>query len=235
MSSDAASAHRRLLGMLDCVSERLKKPEDLTRPKNVTKFLHDLHGQINTMKELVRDLSPSIQQSRFAALSTRLAVHFFTERSMQRFCENVLDELIQETGATTGAFVLFDEKTSEVQIVAARSSGMESLSLDEHRISRTILSRILDGESSVLIDDAISEHDLGIEDSVRNLPLRSVLAIPLRVEDYLAGAIYLENAEVVGAFDELSRQLILEVGRLVTVYLDSAFRLNEEIRARQAI
>ena len=81
---------------------------------------------------------------------------------MHRFCENVLDELIQETGAITGAFVLFDEKTSEVQVVAARSSGMENLSLDEHRISRTILSRIREGESSVLIDDAVAKGYLAL-------------------------------------------------------------------------
>ena len=72
MSSDAASAHRRLLGLLDGVSERLENPEDLTRPKKVEKFLHDLRGQIDSIKDVVRDLSPSIQQSRFAALSTRV-------------------------------------------------------------------------------------------------------------------------------------------------------------------
>jgi transcriptional regulator with GAF, ATPase, and Fis domain len=221
--------------MLEGASAQLENPKELLQSKEAETHIVGLRDQIQTIKEMVRGLTPAIEQSRFAALSTRLAVHFFTERSMHRFCERVLDELIQETGARTGAFVLFGETASKVEIVAARNSGKESLPFEEHRISRTILSRIREGEASVLIDDAVSEQDLGIEDSVRKLPLRSVLAIPLRVEDYLAGAIYLENAEVVGAFDELSRQLLLEVGRLVTVYLDSAFRLNAEIKARQRI
>jgi transcriptional regulator with GAF, ATPase, and Fis domain len=86
-----------------------------------------------------------------------------------------------------------------------------------------------------LIEDALSDEKLGSEESIRGLTLRSIMAIPLRMEDYLAGAIHLENEATKGAFDEPDLKLLLDVGRLVAIYLDSAFRVNEEIAARQRI
>jgi transcriptional regulator with GAF, ATPase, and Fis domain len=51
----------------------------------------------------------------------------------------------------------------------------------------------------------------------------------------MAGAIHLEHEAITGAFDQQDLELLLEVGRLVTVYLNSAFRMNEEIAARQRL
>jgi GAF domain-containing protein len=116
---------------------------------------------------------------------------------MHGFCEKVLDELIQETGARTGALILFDRKSSEVDIVASRNADEESLPPGKIRVSRTILGQIRDGASSILIEDALSDAMLGSEESIRGLTLRSVMAIPLRMEDYLAGAIHLENEALI--------------------------------------
>jgi transcriptional regulator with GAF, ATPase, and Fis domain len=178
---------------------------------------------------------PAVYQSRLADLSTKLAVHFFTERSMNRFCEKVLDELIQGSGARTGAFVLFDPHTSEVKVVAGRNANREDLEVKKLRISRSILTRIQSGEPSILVEDALSDDRTSTEESVRNFSLRSVLAVSLQVEDYLAGAFFLENEAAPGVFDEKDRHLLVQVARLITVYLDSAFRLREEIAARRKI
>jgi transcriptional regulator with GAF, ATPase, and Fis domain len=240
MSSEVISSHHKLLGKVETLLGQIESPEptyakEISRSKKIGSFLNHLCSEIASIKEAVRDLSPVIQQSRLAELSTRLAIHFFTERSMHRFCEKVLDELIQETDAHTGAFILFKENCTEVQVVAARNNKRKSLPPDRLRVSRTILARILSGESSVLVEDALSDCRLSTERSTRELSLRSVLAIPLRVEDYLAGAIHLENEAVSGVFNEQDLELLLDVGKLVTVYLNSTYRLHEEITARHRL
>ncbi len=234
------SKHHKLIGITESILKQLEQPvpdlhNELGRSDTLEGFVKDLKADLDLIRATALSLYPDLQQSRLARLSTQLAVHFFTERSMHGFCEKVLDELIKETGARTGAFILFDRISSEVDIVASRNSKEEDLPAEKIRVSRTILGQIRDGASSILIEDALSDETLGTEDSVRGLTLRSVMAIPLRMEDYLAGAIHLENELTRGAFDEPDLQLLLNVGRFVTVYLDSAFRINEEIEARQRI
>jgi transcriptional regulator with GAF, ATPase, and Fis domain len=190
---------------------------------------------MTSISGLVLELAPAVRQSRLADLATRLAIHFFTEQSVTRFCDRVLQEVIKETRAQSGAFILFGRDPAEANIVAARDFKLGRVPKEDVRVSRTILAQIREGETSVLVEDARADKRFMGEESVEGLALRSVLAIPLRVEDYLAGAIHLENARAAGAFDEEDRQLLLALGRVVTVYLNSAFRLDEEIAARQRI
>lgn len=240
MSSEINSSYRILFEKVETLLGRLESPEpacaeEISQSKKIQSLWNDLLKEITSIYKVVEDLSPTIRQSRLAELSTRFAVHFFSERSMPRFCEKVLDELIQETGAHTGALILFKEKTSEVQVIAARNDKKQSLDQDKLRVSRTTLAQIQEGVSSILVEDALADNRLSDERSTEELSLRSVLAIPLRVEDYLAGAIHLENQSIPGVFDEADRELLLDVGKLVTVYLNSAYRLNEEITARHRL
>ncbi len=237
MSSETAASHRRLLELADNLLARLEcalPPSQPSDPNERAAFVDGLRGEIQLLKETAIHLAPVVHETRLADLSTRLAVHFFTERSLKRFCDKVLDELIRETGAQTGAIVFFNEHSSEVEVAAARSANQKDLDSDHLRMSRSILSRIRAGDS-VLVEDALADDQLGLEDSVRRLPLRSVLAIALRLESYLAGAVFLENEKRAGVFDEQDRALLTDVARLITVYLDSAFRLREEISARRKI
>ncbi len=172
--------------------------------------------------------------SPFADLATRTATHFFEERSSHRFSERVLDEMIAEVGAGSGALLLFRDPESEAVVMAARNDRKESIEHDP-RVSRTIIREIASGNDSVLVDDAQVDALLADEQSAQKLKLRSVLAIPLRFKDYLAGAIYLENQRSRGAFGTQDLELLRALGRLIAVFLNATLRLDEEIEARKRL
>jgi len=209
-------------------------PSELTYP-TFDRLLDELAGEVALLRERVEEGDSIKYQTRLAGIATRLATHFFVERSMPKFCERVLDELIPEVGASSGEVILFSTETSGAKVVAARDAKQQTLAADKLRVSRTILSRIRDGEDSVLVADAISDDGLRDEESVQDFHLRSLLAIPLRFQDYLAGAIYLENEHSADVFTEEDRELLLGVGRLVAIYLNAAFRLSDEVAARRRI
>jgi transcriptional regulator with GAF, ATPase, and Fis domain len=240
VSENLNRSYRGVLRRLRSLRETLeqseeKRQKDLTRSKPTQKLLTQLGESLELLERDFRELAPLVTQSRLADLATRLAVHFFVEKAMSRFCERTLDEIVAEAGAGTGAVVLFGATPAEARIVAARDAQGQSLSPEQVRISRTILARIVEGEDSILIEDALSDAALGRERSVQDLALRSVLAIPLRVQEYLAGAIYLENERLSGAFGEEERALLLGLGRLVTIYLSAFLRMDEEVAARRRI
>jgi transcriptional regulator with GAF, ATPase, and Fis domain len=194
-----------------------------------------IDGCVERLQGVLRQLPAALTQSRLAGISTRIAVHFFVEKSLNRFCARVLDEVIQQVGAGTGAFVLFRGDRAEAEVVAARDAHEKSLPPDKVRVSRTILARIVDGQDSVLVEDALADRRLRQVESVQDLSLRSILAVPLRVQQYLAGAIHLENETPTRAFGEQDLDLLLGVGRLVAIYLNAFLRFDEEVSARKRI
>ena len=194
-----------------------------------------LERKLGKLREDVSSMLPRLQlPSPLGDLSTRVATHFFNQRSLGPFSEKVLDELIAETGAGSGALLLFRPPHSEAEVIASRNNEKENMQ-EEPRVSRTVVSRIAQGHSSVLVQDAIEDDALGQEDSVQQLHLRSVLAIPLRFQDYLAGAIYLENQHKRAKFDVQDRDLLRAIGSLVAIFLNATLRLDKEIEARQRI
>jgi transcriptional regulator with GAF, ATPase, and Fis domain len=197
-------------------------------------ILGSFDSAITELEREVRSMSENVPDRSFVDLATRTATHFFVERSVYRFSERVLDELIAEAGAGSGALLLFRTPGTDAEVMAARNNRKESIAHDP-RVSRTIIRQIVDGTDSVLVDDAQVDELLAKEESAQQLKLRSVLAIPLRFKSYLAGAIYLENQYARGAFGESDRELLLAVGRLIAVFLNATLRLDEEIEARKRL
>ena len=175
-----------------------------------------------------------VLHSPFVDFATRTATQFFEERSAHRFSERVLDDLLAEVGAGSGAVLLFRSAESEAEVMAARNDRHQSIDHDP-RVSRTIIREIAAGNDSVLVDDAQVDELLANEESAQQLKLRSVLAIPLRFKDYLAGCIYLENQRASGAFGEKDLELLRALGRLTAVFLNATLRLDEEVEARKRL
>jgi transcriptional regulator with GAF, ATPase, and Fis domain len=232
-----SSSYEKVLESLESLRERVNalRPE---AAKSELRISPDILGSVDdtiaAIERDVRTIEKSGLETPFVDLASRTASAFFVERSIHRFSERVLDELIAEVGAGSGALLLFRTGNTEAEVVAARNDRKESIEHDP-RVSRTIIGKIAEGLDSVLVDDARVDELLAHEDSAQTLQLRSVLAIPLRFKDYLAGAIYLENPHESGAFGEPDRELLLALGRLVAIFLNSTLRLDEEIAARKRL
>ena len=219
-----------LLGPVHAKSEG--KPDDaITIEPDILASIVTVLGAV----EDERKKTPGgVLHSPFVDLAIRSASHFFVERSVRSFCEKVLDEVIAEVGAGSGAFLLFQTSETEARVMAARNDRAESVEHDP-RISRTTLREIASGNDSVLVHDARVDELLANEESAQQLELRSVLAIPLRFKDFLAGAIYLENQRASGAFGEQDLELLRALGRLIAVFLNVSLRLDKEIETRKRL
>ena len=226
--------------LLDELRELLDRvhAQSAGKPNDPITISPETLGSIETVLTSVEDelkqTRDGVLHSPFVDLATRSATHFFVERSVRSFCEKVLDEVIAEVGAGTGALLLFQTSETEARVMAARNDRGDSIEHDP-RVSRTILREIASGNDSVLVYDARFDELLANEESAQMLELRSVLAIPLRFKDFLAGAIYLENQRASGAFGEQDLELLRSLGRLIAVFLNASLRLDEEIETRKRL
>jgi transcriptional regulator with GAF, ATPase, and Fis domain len=236
--SEKGAAYHRVLSGLKGLHQQVHALSDSGLPQSPTtvapEILRSFDTAISELQDELETMGTGVLHSPFVDLATRAATHFFEERSVHRFCERVLDDLLAEVGAGSGAVLLFRSTESEAEVMAARNDRHQSIEHDP-RVSRTIIRQIAAGNDSVLVDDAEVDALLANEESAQQLKLRSVLAIPLRFKDYLAGAIYLENQRASGAFGEQDLALLRALGRLTAVFLNATLRLDQEIEARKRL
>jgi transcriptional regulator with GAF, ATPase, and Fis domain len=236
-SERGRSPYERVLHQLDGLHRRVSELSPVPARPGVAvspDILGSFDRALSELEREIRSMGANVLDSPFVDLATRTASHFFVERSVYRFSERVLDELVAETGAGSGALLLFRSPATDAEVVAARNDRKESVEHDP-RVSRTIIREIVQGHDSILVEDAQVDELLANEESAQQLKLRSVLAIPLRFKSYLAGAIYLENQHARGAFGEPDRDLLLALGRLIAIFLNATLRLDEEVEARKRL
>ena len=236
ISEEEGASYQKVLTGLKGLHQRV---HDLSaahqpRPSVAPEILQSLDAAITELEDELYTKGTEVLRSPFVDLATRTATHFFEERSAHRFSERVLDDLLAEVGAGSGTVLLFRSAESEAEVMAARNDRHQSIDHDP-RVSRTIIREIAAGNDSVLVDDAQVDELLANEESAQQLKLRSVLAIPLRFKDYLAGCIYLENQRASGAFGDEDLELLRALGRLTAVFLNATLRLDEEVEARKRL
>jgi signal transduction histidine kinase len=112
----------------------------------------------------------------------------------------VMDAVIQLTGAERGFLTLIDPDTGNLDLRAARNIEQETLQKKDLKISRTVVQSVIHNGEGVLTTDAQTDPRFSKHDSVIHLSLRSILCSPLNTRGRTIGVIYVENRAQSGMF-----------------------------------
>jgi transcriptional regulator with GAF, ATPase, and Fis domain len=133
------------------------------------------------------------------------------EPDQDRLLNKILDAAIEMMGAQRG-FIFLRERVrdgrDELKIRAARNFDQESLNNPEAQFSRSIVLDVLNSGQTQVLDSAQSHPLFRTKKSVREQKLRAVICSPLRVDESIDGAIYLDNREADRAFAEPEQMLL---------------------------
>lgn len=142
--------------------------------------------------------------------------------ALNRFCDSLLDGLINATGAERGFILFYLPESTEADIIAARNFQTTHLSLSEYQFSRTLLRDLFQRGEPLLLEDASHHQTYSKEKSIVNLQIMAVLAAPLKQGNRTVGAVYLENNRIPGAFDETDFKLVESAAQFAIFYLQHA-------------
>jgi len=112
----------------------------------------------------------------------------------------LVDEAVRLFGAERGFLVTLRTEAPGFEVQVARSLDREPVSNPDRKLSRTVLTRGIEGEG--LFSEDAQEGELGAAQSVADLRLRSVLCMPLRVGDRVLGCLYLDHRFQAKVFSE---------------------------------
>jgi adenylate cyclase len=157
----------------------------------------------------------------------------------------VMDTVIQLTGAERGYIVMKNRETDELdQFRVARGLDAEILSgqkqtddpsankkKNEFIVSKTIVNDVANTGEPVLTDNASTDERYQGQQSIVGFALRSILAVPLKVRGEVIGVVYCDNRVLSGLFQDNDRDILVAFANQAGVAIENA-RLFEEARAQ---
>ena len=89
-------------------------------------------------------------------------------------------------------------------------------------MSHTILERVLDAGRTLYVADALQNPEFMAQQSVRELSLRTVVAVPLPGPDGVAGALYIDSRKASGVIEEDGVRLLEALAAQAALALETA-------------
>jgi diguanylate cyclase (GGDEF)-like protein len=154
------------------------------------------------------------------------------QRAVQPVMDYVSETIFEFIDAERCLIALFAADGS-LDIQSARNRKGERIEDATDQVSFSILQRVRNTLSPLLINDALSDEYLRGSRSVFNLKLRSVMCVPLISYGHAIGVIYVENRSLRGRFHEENLLPLVLFSHQVVVTIENA-RFYESLEARIA-
>lgn len=153
------------------------------------------------------------------------------EKDLARLLTQIVDAGIQICGAERGFLLLGQGQGEEHSVEVARNFAQEEVLSPEFKISRTIASRVMASGVAELTTNAQEDDRFRDLQSVADLRLRSVLCIPIRIENEVAGVIYVDNRLQQQVFQEREKTLLMSLSDHAGTAITNA-RAMEQLRTK---
>ncbi len=161
------------------------------------------------------------EQARLAALyevSSRLGASL----DLAEVLNQVMDAIIQLTGAERGFLMLIEKGSGELQTMAARNMDQKTIDGRSMQISRTVVERAIATKEGILTNNAQEDDRFAGQQSVVGYQLRSIMCAPLRARGEMLGAVYVDNRLFTSVFDNADLSLLVTFANQAAVAIDNA-------------
>ena len=158
------------------------------------------------------------------------------EYDLSRLLHKILDRAFAIFRCDRGVILIQEGRSSDFVPRAARRRSGDSL--DDIRISETILREVIDNHESILSSDAMVDSRFSGSKSIIMEGIRSTMSVPLLYKDKLLGVIHLDSQVATGAFSEKDLHLLSGFARQAATAIEHAHlveRLRNEALSREKL
>jgi signal transduction histidine kinase len=140
---------------------------------------------------------------------------------LQTVLNQVMDAIIQLTGAERGFLMLLDDD-GNLNVKVARNFDQETLESSAFALSRTVTRKVLESGQAIVTTNAQEDPRFAGQASVVTNALRSIMASPLRVRGEVIGVVYVDNRVRTGMFYEQDLEILDAFAGQGAVSIDNA-------------
>ncbi|HZU96516.1 MAG TPA: sigma 54-interacting transcriptional regulator, partial [Planctomycetota bacterium] len=156
----------------------------------------------------------------------------------ERLVEGILDRAIELVGAERGFVLALTDASGprpRFEVAAARNLDRKRMERPDFQLSRTVVERVTLSGKAELVSDASTDERTRRVTSIRDMQLRSILCVPLRLHGQTHGVLYVDNRSLRGEFDAADLAVLETFAVPAAVLLDSARRLRELSTSREEL
>ncbi len=213
-----------LLSVVLVGEEQDKQPQEVNLTIDASRSMMDLREEekqsLSGMQEAVRRLQAMVKIAAELGAVTR------QEAILQRIMENIFAVFPH---ADRAFIMLRDKKTGEMMPTAARYRQPKAGAKEEFAFSRTILNTAVKLRQSVLSSDAQRDQRFGLQQSIVNLSIRSLMCAPFICQDEILGVINVDTVSGTRAFTADDLTMLTGLAAQAAVALKNA-ELYEEVK-----
>jgi signal transduction histidine kinase len=203
---------------LDSLRAALDMLQEHTIPVKTRTALQEV---ISNLELLTRKLEESEEQSRLVALY-RVSQMLGESLNLDDVLNQVMDAVIELTGAERGFLMLHDTDTDRLDLRAARNFERENLEKEGMEVSRTVIRSVLDSGEGVVTINAQDDPRFAMQESVIAYALRSIMCAPLTSRGKTFGVIYVDNRAHIGTFEDDDLDLLNTFATQAAVAIENA-------------
>src|SRR5215813_3169060 len=172
------------------------------------------------MGEVMDDRKASVQQERLAKLYEVSRV-IGSSLDLQTVLDQVMDAIIQLTGAERGFLMLLDDD-GNLNVRLARNFDQATIESGAFALSRTVTTRVLQTGQAIVTTNAQEDPRFAGQASVVANALRSIMASPLRVRGEVIGVTYVDNRVRTNLFSERDLEFLDAFAGQAAIAIDNA-------------
>lgn len=198
--------------------------------REMVQLLASLNDSLEQLRERVHSHEDEREQLR--ALQT-ISGTINSSLDLAEVLRQVMDAIIDLTGAERGFLMLSDEESGALEVQVARNMDRETIERSSFDISRSIVQRVARSGEPVVTINAQTDPRFSGQESIISYNLRSILCVPLKIRERITGVIYADNRIAAGIFGDGDRDLLATFGNQAAVAIANA-RLFQRTREQLA-
>ncbi len=216
-------------------AERVPDPERGNFALNRAKEFFSRLGNRSRLAELER-IADLLRGSRYggdAGLLLEVAKAFTSTLDTDALVRVILDRAIEVSGAGRALLLAFED--GEPTVVSARSDEGVDLTPDEVRFSRGAVQKAIAQRKPLLVESVPEDEELAARQSIVDLRILMVIAVPLFWRGELLGVLYADAEMRRAAFSERTVRLLEALGEFAALALHNARLFGEVVAERDAL
>jgi len=186
-----------------------------------TETLTAVEEAIQKADKLTKYMVSRSGQGRLEALY-RVSQALGTSLDLDEVLRQVMDAVIDLTGAERGFLMLVNAETGALDFRAARNIEHASIERKDMAVSQTVIQTVMDNGEGLISTDAQRDPRFAGQDSIVFFALRSVMCAPLRARGQIIGVIYVDNRAQVGIFTEEDLDLLNTFATQAAIAIENA-------------
>lgn len=195
-------------------------------PIDTLNRLNIVHQELLNLTNRIQEQQTELAQLRTLATTTEL---LNSSLQLDHVLDEVMDRVIQLTGAERGYIILRDPQSGELSARVIRELAQNDV--EGFIISESVIENVMQSGETVITNNAQEDSRFKTQESIIGFALRSIICTPLKSRDKTIGAIYCDNRVREGVFGNKEKRLLTGLAHQAAIAIENAQYFEQINRA----